>query len=83
MFVAINAANGLDLSDVTDASFVLSFGASSNLGNFYNCWGASMSYDIGEFSVGISATQACSAAELDNTDGQADDNVITNISFAF
>ena len=55
----------------------------SNFGHSYNWWSAGLSYDLGHVSLGLTATQTSSGAKLDNTDGQADDNLIANISFAF
>ncbi|WP_395375812.1 TorF family putative porin [Marinicella sp. W31] len=53
----------------------------SNFGNSYNWWGVDFTYDLGDFSVGLMATQTSSGADLDNTDGQADDHVVFRISY--
>lgn len=55
----------------------------SNFGNSYNWWGAGLSYDLSEFTIGLAVTQTNSAAERDNTGGQADDHVIANVSYSF
>ena len=54
----------------------------SLFGNSYNWWGAKLTYDVGDFSVGVKATQTSSAAKLDNTKGQADEKVILSLSYA-
>lgn len=55
----------------------------SNFGNSYNWWRVSLSYDVGEFYVGLTATQTSSVADRDNTGGQADDKLIANVSYSF
>jgi uncharacterized protein (TIGR02001 family) len=55
----------------------------SNFGNSYNWWEASLSYALDQFSVGLTATQTSSAADRDNTSGQADDKLIANVSYSF
>ncbi|WP_158770394.1 TorF family putative porin [Paraglaciecola sp. L1A13] len=55
----------------------------SNFGNSYNWWGAGLSYDVGEFDIGLTATQTSSAADRDNTGGEADDKLVANVSYSF
>ena len=54
----------------------------SSFGNSYNWWGVGIAYDIGQFSLGLQATQTSSAAKRDNPDGQADDHLIFSLSYA-
>lgn len=54
----------------------------SRFARSYNWWGAKLAYDVGDFSVGVAATQTSSAAKRDNTDGQADNKVIFSLSYA-
>ena len=55
----------------------------SNFGHSYNWWGAGLAYDMGKFNLGLAVTQTSSAAKLNNTDGQADNHIIANISYSF
>ncbi len=54
----------------------------SNFGNSYNWWGVDFNYDLGDFSLGLIATQTSDGAKLDNTAGQADNHVIFRLSYS-